>query len=403
MYDAIVVGARCGGSPTAMLLARKGYRVLLVDKATFPSDSFRGHFLQNTGAAYLKRWGLLDSIARSNCPPMTKWLLDLGPMALSGTAPAADGQLACFAPRRKLLDKILVDAAAAAGVELREGFTVEELVVEGEQVVGIRGHGQGGGTVTEQARIVIGADGQHSLVAQQVGAPSYNEKPALACWYYSYWSGVPMEGPELYLRDHRVVLGFPTNDGLTLIGAGWPQADFYWVRADVERHHREALAQVPQFAERVSSGMREERFLGSGDLPNFFRKPYGPGWALVGDAGYHKDPVLGQGMTDAFRDADLLSEAIDAGFSSRQPLDQALASYEQQRNQAALPMYELNAQLATLEPPPVEMQQLLGALQGNQEQIDRFFGVVTDAVPVTEFFSPENIGQIMAAAGAIPA
>jgi 2-polyprenyl-6-methoxyphenol hydroxylase-like FAD-dependent oxidoreductase len=145
----------------------------------------------------------------------------------------------------------------------------------------------------------------------------------------------------------------------------------------------------------VDEGKREERFVGTADVPNFFRQPYGPGWALVGDAGYHKDPVTAQGITDAFRDAEWLVEAIDAGFAGRQPLAEALADYQRRRDAAVLPMYEYTCQLASLEPPPPAMQQLFVALRGNQHETNRHFGTIAGTVPIPEFFSPENIQRVM--------
>jgi 2-polyprenyl-6-methoxyphenol hydroxylase-like FAD-dependent oxidoreductase len=145
----------------------------------------------------------------------------------------------------------------------------------------------------------------------------------------------------------------------------------------------------------VRAGKREEQFIGTADVPNFLRKPYGPGWALVGDAGYHKDPVTAQGISDAFRSAELLAEAIDAGFSGRQPLATALANYERQRNEEVFPMYEYTCQFAALDPPPTHMQQLFAALRGNQAQIDRFLGTVAGTVSIPEFYSPENIQRIV--------
>ena len=139
--------------------------------------------------------------------------------------------------------------------------------------------------------------------------------------------------------------------------------------------------------------------MGTADLPNFFRKPCGPGWALVGDAGYHKDPYGAQGIMDTFRDVELVVEAIDAGFSERRPLEEALANYEWQRNEMALPLYEYNAQGASMRPRPPEMQQLFAALQGNQEQTNRFFGLAEGTTSSSEFFSPDNIQRIMATAG----
>jgi 2-polyprenyl-6-methoxyphenol hydroxylase-like FAD-dependent oxidoreductase len=396
MYDAIVVGARCAGSPTAMLLARKGYRVLLVDKATFPSDIMSTHYIHQPGVAQLQRWGLLEKIIASNCPPILQWSFDFGSFSLTGVPPQADGIAEAYCPRRTVLDKILVEATVAAGTELREGFTVQEVLMDGQRVHGIRGQARGGSSVTEQARIVIGADGLHSLVARTVQAPTYNEQPTFTCAYYTYWSGVPLQGTELYPRDHRFILGFPTNDGLICIAVQWPHKEFHAFRADIEGNYRKTLELAPGLAERMRGGKREERFVGTADLPHFFRKPYGSGWALVGDAGYHRDPNTAQGITDAFRDAELLAEALHSGWSGCRELAEALADYERRRNETAMPIYELTCQLASLEPPPPEMQHLFAALQGNQEQTNRFFGTIAGTVPIPQFFSPENTGRIIA-------
>jgi len=384
-----------------MLLAREGYRVLVVDRASFPSDTLSTHYIHQPGVARLKRWGLLDAVAASNCPPARRLTFDVGPFALVGTPPPADGVAEAYAPRRTVLDQILVEAAAAAGAEVRTGFSVQELVWEGGRVAGIRGRAEGGQSVTERARVVVGADGLHSLVARAVAAPVYNERPAFGCAYYTYWSGVPVDGAELYARPERMIIAGPTNDGLTVTIAYWPAAMFHEVRADIDGHFLAALEQAPGLAERIRAGRRAERFRGTAELRNFFRKPYGPGWALVGDAGYHKDPITAEGISDAFRDAELLTEALDEGLSGRRGLDDALAGYQARRDEAAMPLYEFTCQLATLQEPPPEMQQLFGALRGNQEQTDRFFGVIAGTTPMAEFFAPENIGRIMAGAAMV--
>jgi flavin-dependent dehydrogenase len=355
MYDAIVIGARCAGSPTAMLLARKGYRVLLLDRCAFPSDTFRNHFIQHPGAVLLHRWGLLEQVAASNCPPIRAIITDLGDGPLADAIESSEGVDATYAPRRFVLDKLLVDAAVAAGAELRERFTVHELLWDGRRVVGIRGSASGGAVVTEHARIVIGADGAHSLVAKAVQAPRYNEHPALTFGYYSYFSGVSVRGNEVWLRPAHAYINFPTNDGLTCVAVQAPAAGFASFRANIAANFFQALDQVPELAVRVRAGKREERWYGTADLPNFFRRPYGPGWALVGDAGYHKDPILAQGISDAFRDAELLAEALDQGFTGRAPLDTALAAYEQRRNAAAFPAYEANLAAASFTPFPPEV------------------------------------------------
>jgi flavin-dependent dehydrogenase len=394
MYDAIVVGARCGGSPTAMLLARKGYRVLLVDRAEFPSDTLSCHFVHQPGVACLKRWGLLPEVVRSNCPPVRSQILDVGPFALRG-APAPSGDVAeAYAVRRTVLDHILVGAAAEAGAEVRQRFSVQELLTDGGRVTGIRGRALGGATVAERARTVIGADGMNSLVARSVEAPTYNEHPSLTCAYYGYWSGVEMEGVELYARPGRTIIAAPTNDGQVFTIVYWPNGEFHRVRSDIEGNFFSALELAPELAERIRRGTRTERFRGTGTLPNFYRRPHGDGWALVGDAGYHKDPITALGMTDAFRDAELLADAVDAGLSGRQPLEQALADYERRRNEATAETYETTVQFAHLEPPPPEMEPLFAALRNNPHETGRFFGTVTGTVPASEFFAPENIARI---------
>jgi flavin-dependent dehydrogenase len=398
MYDAIIVGARCAGSPTAMLLARKGYRVLLVDKATFPSDTVSTHIIWPPGVARLHRWGMLDKIIASNCPRVERVSFDLGPFALSGMPPAS-GNGAIFAPRRRVLDRILVEAAAEAGAELREGFAVQEIVSDDGRVLGIRGRTRSGSGVTERAQIVIGADGVNSTVARAVGAPEYQTRPALACWYYTYWSGVETDGLEYYVRDGRAFGCIPTNDGLVCVPVAWPAAEFRRLRAGVEAGYRQTLELGPGLAERVRAGRREERFVGMANPRNFLRRPFGPGWALVGDAGYHKDPITAQGISDAFRDAECLTSALDEGLSGPRPLADALADYEAERNRAVSAMYGFTCDLARLEPPAAEVLQLLAALRFDQTETNRFFGTLAGTVSIPEFFAPENIQRIVLGAG----
>jgi 2-polyprenyl-6-methoxyphenol hydroxylase-like FAD-dependent oxidoreductase len=400
MYDVIVVGARVAGAPTALLLARAGHRVLLVDRDIFPSDTLSTHYIHQPGVASLKRWGVLDRVLATGVPPVREAILDFGPVTLTGWGPAVDGEAWAYCPRRTLLDKILLDAAAAAGAEVREGFSIQDLVWDGGRVAGMRGRSRSGATVTEQSRVVVGADGMRSPVARAVQAPVYHEKPPLTCWYYSYFSGVDLPNMVYQaVRDGAVVAAFPTNDDLTVLVAGLRNAEFHAYRSDIEGTFNRTLALAPALAERAAAARREERWVGTADIPNFFRKPHGPGWALVGDAGYHKDPITGYGITDAFRDAETLAAALDAGLSGRAPLEEALAGYQRARDAFALPLYEFICGLATLDPPPPEMQQIIGALAGNREGADQFMGVIDGTVAVPDFFSEENIGRLMAATG----
>ena len=397
-YDAIVVGARCAGSPTGMLLARKGYRVLVVDRATFPSDTISTHLVHPPGVASLRRWGLLDKLVASGCPPIDTYAFDFGPFTISG-APGHEEEPLSYGPRRTVLDHLLVNAASDAGVEVREGFSVDEIIFEDGRVTGIRGHGQGGRTVTEHARIVVGADGRNSLVARATKPDQYHEKPQLMSGYYSYWSGLPMNGRfETYIRPDRAFAAWPTNDDLTLVVGGWPYAEFEANKRDIEGNYLKMMELVPSFADRLRSATREARIVGTA-VPNFFREPYGPGWALVGDAGYNKDFITAQGIHDAFRDAELCAEALDETFSEARTFEAAMAHYQSTRDQQVLPMYEFTTQLATLEPPPPDLQQLLGAVHGNQQAMDAFARVSAGVTSPAEFFSEENVGRIFAKAG----
>jgi flavin-dependent dehydrogenase len=395
MYDAIIIGARCAGSPTAMLLARRGYKILLVDKACFPSDTLSTHIVWQPGAAHLKRWGLLERVSASNCPPLPNLAVDFGAVTLVGQAPPADGVTEFYMPRRKILDKILVDAAVDAGAELREQFMVQGLLEDNGRVMGIRGRSRDGVTVSETARVVIGADGMRSIVAQTVRSPEYRTKPSMTCWYYSYWSHLAVETPIFYSRVGRAVGAMPTHDGLIGIAVAWKNAEFHQFRRDIPSNFMKSLEVAPEFADRVRQAKREEPFIGTADVPSFFRKSYGPGWALVGDAAYHKDPITAQGISDAFYGAELLAEAIDAGLSGQQPMHDTLAAYERQLNDKVSPMYEYTCQFAALDPPPPKMQQLLAALRKNQADTDRFLGTITGTVSIPEFFAPENIARIV--------
>jgi flavin-dependent dehydrogenase len=401
MFDAIVVGGRCAGAATALLLARKGFKVLVVDKARFPSEIPHGHFIHRQGPGLLNHWGVLDHIVRSGCPPVTKVTMDLGDFPLTGTNLVRDGVALGYGPRRRVLDAILMEAAIASGAEFRDGFSVDDYVFYHATVMGIRGRSyKSRSHVSERARITIGADGRHSALARAVGARAYEEIPPLACWYFSYWSGAPLDGLEIYLRGRSVIFAFPTTAGLTAVFIGWAISEFPDVRHNIAESFVNVLERVPVLERRIRNGKQEERFYGTADLPNFFRKPYGEGWALVGDAGYHKDPYMALGICDALRDAELLASAIYEGLSGKQPLPDALAGYERQRNMEAMPLYRQNAQLARFGPVPEEELAIRAAIRGNQEETNKFYLARQGMIPPREFFNPDNLQQLRSRAGA---
>ena len=399
MHDAIIIGARCAGSPTAMLLARRGFKILLVDKATFPSDTLSTHILWPLGAELLERWGLLDSVAATNAPPICRRMIfDVGPFALRGTIPDANDGNGGYCPRRILLDTLLLRAAAESGAEVREAFTVDELLVQDDVVVGIRGHSKNGAPVDERARITIGADGVNSLVARAVRAPEYENRPVAACGYYSYFSGIVQDDIKLYIRDHFAFGCVPTNAGLHLLMFNWPARDFQKIRSDVEGYVWRALEASPDLLGRVRDGRREEPWYGTAGLRGYFRRPFGSGWVLLGDASYNRDPITAQGMSDAFIDAAQMTEALDGCWTGKSSFEALLADHESRRNERVRPMYEFTTQLASLEPPPPEMAALFAALHGNQAATNAFLSAITGAIPLADFMSPQNVSRIMAAA-----
>src|SRR5262245_19287097 len=396
MHDVIVIGARCAGAPTAMLLARKGCKVLLVDRAAFPSVIPDGHFIHRHGPARLARWGLLDRIAATNCPRVTSSVMDLGDFPLIGTDLEVDGVPLGYGPRRAVLDRILVDAAADAGADVRLGVHVDDFTTSGDRVTGIRGRTSSGTPVGERATVVVGADGRRSRLARFVGALEYESFPTAACWYFSYWSGMTTCGVEIYLRRDKAIFVFPTNDALAGVFVGWPIERLPMVRTDIDAHFAAAVDDIPALAERVRAGRREEPFRGATDMPNFFRKPYGPGWALVGDAGLHKDPVLALGLCDAFRDVDLLVHALDDGLSGRCAMGDALHDYEQQRNEASIADFRENLRLARFQPVPEDTYRLRAALRDDPASTRQFFLARQGMIPRETFFNPQNLQRLMA-------
>jgi 2-polyprenyl-6-methoxyphenol hydroxylase-like FAD-dependent oxidoreductase len=363
VYDAIVVGARCGGSPTAMLLARLGYKTLVVDRAHFPSDTVSTHLIHPPGVAILDRWQLLDRLVASGCPPINTYSFDFGPVTIRGNPRPSDGAATSYCPRRTVLDQLLVSAAREAGAEIREGVTVDELLIEGGTVVGVRGHAGDGSQMVERARVVIGADGAHSRVARAVTAAPYHDKPVLSVAYYSYWSGIPVDSASWVVRPGQGFAAFPTNDGLTMLLAAWPYVEYQTVKKDIEGNYLRAVQSA--FGDRLDAAHREERVVGGG-VPH---------------------------------DAELCVAALDEAFNGSRSFDDAMVDYQRSRDARVLPVYEFTAQIASLEPPPPELQQLLGAIDGNAEAMNEFASLFAGTVSPADFFDPAHIGRLVGSPG----
>jgi flavin-dependent dehydrogenase len=409
MYDAIVIGARCAGSPCAMLLAKQGHKVLLVDKATFPSDQLQSTLLiWPAGLVRLQRWGLLDSVIATGCPPIRRFGVFMGPLTFAGSPPTDEGIGDSLAPRRTVLDQILVNAAAAAGATVETGFSVETLLRDGDRITGIRGRTANGSVIEERAKIVVGAEGSNSLVAKAVAAPEYDTHDPIVFTYYTYYENVRLStGFDFEYRpgSFEAVYAWPTNDNRLLLGVNIARdlsknepygRVFEALRSDPDREFSRVVSTcAPAIAAQIQSGGTRAGALVGGYVRNFFRKPYGPGWALAGDAGSAYEFTTAHGITNAFRQAEWLAEAIGQGLGDK-PMDEALAAFEKRRNDFEAPFYQFTLKQTTLQPPPEEALPVFAAIASDQQATDGFYGLYSQAVSPVKYFSPENIGAIMA-------
>jgi len=394
MYDVIVVGARCAGATTAMLLARRGHRVLCVDRAGFPKDTVSTHMLRQSGLARLREWGLLERLAATGCTPIHDITMSYGDVRFSGFSDPIDGIAETFAPRRFVLDGLLQDAAREAGVELREGLTVVDLVRDGDAVTGIVCRDEDDTLVTEHARLVIGADGRASTVADLVGAEKYDVLPGHTFTCYSYWDGLDIQS-HLRIRDRQAVGGWPTHGGRTLVWVVAQVDRFGEFRTDIERSFHRAFADTaPDLAALLDAGERVERFTVARYPDNFYRTSHGPGWALVGDAGYHKDPFTGLGISDAFTYADLLAERAHEGLTGARPLVEALAEYQERRDRSSRPMYRFTCESSRLVLPP-EQVEVMRRLPSSPAHTRQWFRMMAGGLSGREFFAEENLRGLL--------
>ncbi|MDI2125949.1 NAD(P)/FAD-dependent oxidoreductase [Yinghuangia seranimata] len=366
-----------------------------MDRAGFPSDTVSSHQVQIPGVARLAAWGVLDRLQEAGTPPTRRIRFDAQGVVLDGEFPAGDGGVdTLYSPRRSLLDSALVDAARAAGAEVRERARVEELVWSEGRVTGVRlSSGRGGAAVTESARLVVGADGKHSSVAQAVGARVYREVPVRAFASYTYWRGLPTVagGGEMYQRRGQAVAVFPTNDDLTMVYLSCPIAEFDAFRTNLEGNYRARLARCGDLGERLAAAERVERLRTTPDQPNRFRVPYGPGWALVGDAGVVMDSVSAQGISNALRDAELLADAAGAALldpPAPGPHGEAapFAAYHRLRDRGIAPMYGFTTDLARHTAGRTE-RLFFAALAGRPDEISRCLGAFAGITRPDRYFT----------------
>jgi 2-polyprenyl-6-methoxyphenol hydroxylase-like FAD-dependent oxidoreductase len=338
--DIVVVSGRCAGAPTAMLLARAGLSVRLLERSPRLRDVVSGHLIKPSGVARLRRWGLLDTLLATGCPQLDDRVLWLE--GLPRHLPAPESGTGPITPRRTVLDPILLSAAAAAGVTVEMGVSVDGLLREGDRVTGVTTSAG-----ERRARLVIGADGRNSRIARLAGAGVYHDYPPVTFAYYTYWRGSPVAGVHAWLEPGRFFGVFPVGDGLALAFVQGARREYDTFRSNpVDAYTRELRSRLA-FADLLGNAVIAEPLRGTAALPTFFRTASGPGWALVGDAGHHKDPLIARGIADAFRDADLVASAVSEGWPG--DLDAALAEYGRVRDQRSIPLSDANLGVARLD------------------------------------------------------
>jgi flavin-dependent dehydrogenase len=341
-YDALVVGARVAGAATAMLLARRGLRVLALDRGRRGSDTLSTHALMRGGVLQLTAWGLLDRMRAAGTPAVRRTVFHYGDLVVPVAIEPRDGVDALYAPRRTVLDAILVDAAEEAGADVVHGVRASALLrartgrVSGAIIEG------GGRTQAVEADIVIGADGLRSATAAQVGAPTLRLGRHATGVVYGYWSGIDLDGYHWYFRPGVSAGAIPTNDAACVFAAV-PAARFRdEIRFDVAAGYHRVIAEVePGLARALERARRVEALRGFPGVPGFVRQAWGPGWALVGDAGYFRDPITAHGITDALRDAELLARAIARGTEA------ALAEYQAARDDLGAGLFQASDDIAS--------------------------------------------------------
>jgi 2-polyprenyl-6-methoxyphenol hydroxylase-like FAD-dependent oxidoreductase len=343
-YDVVVVGARCAGAATAMLLSRQGARVLVVERGRYGADTLSTLALMRGGVLQLHRWGLLPELIATGAPAVrkTSFFYEDGEVALP--IKPRDGVEALYAPRRTALDSLLVDAARRSGAEVSYGVRLTELLGSEEgSVRGIVAADENGKIEEIAADLVIGADGRNSTVARLAGSEAYRTGRHSSTVVYGFFSGLGIDGFQWHFRPGVSAGVMPTNDAQTLVFASMPPSRFQKeARFDVSASFHKVIGECsPGLSASLQSGRQVGSFRGFGGQPGHMRQSYGRGWALVGDAGYFKDPLTAHGITDAFRDAELVALAAERGTAA------ALAEFQTTRDELSIRLFEVTDEIAS--------------------------------------------------------
>lgn len=362
-YDVAVVGGRVAGAATALLLARAGVRVVLLERSSHGSDTLSTHALMRAGVLQLSRWGVLPAVVAAGTPAVhrsTFHYAGLEPVQV--TIKPSAGVDALYAPRRTLLDRLLVDAAAEAGADVRHRTTVEGLLRDDHgRVGGVVATAPDGARVAVPAAVTVGADGIRSLVAREAGAAVLHRGRHGGTVYYRYFRDLPTDGYE-WAYGHGAAAGLiPTNDDETCAFVGGTPERLHRLRREGVDHAFATVfaAASEQLHQRLRAATPVGRRHGWEGPPGHLRQAWGPGWALVGDAGLYRDPITTHGITDALRDAEVLTDAVVATLGSAAAEPAAMAGFQRTRDRLSAALFAATDDVASYAWDVDEVQGLL--------------------------------------------
>ena len=393
-YDALIVGGRAAGGSLAILLARQGRRVLVVDRDEFPSDTMSTHFMSLGAVDGLKKLGVLDDILAAGFRRITRHRSWVGDCCFEG--PNGPPGTFSLAPRRIVLDSVLLDHALKAGARFEQKTRVDGLLHDGERVAGAVLQRVGGEHREVRARVVVGADGKSSRIAEWVGAAEYDAVPALRPAYYGYFHGTEPRAEatlELFFGGDQIGFLFPMREGEDCIALEIQPEDFEEFRSDPGAAFEARVRRLPDMDRRMKNAHLEGKLMGVKGIDNHFRKPYGPGWALTGDAGYLKDPATGTGIGDALQQSFMLAEALGATFDGAD-WEASMSAFQEKRDQMMKPLYDATLAFTRMRDDGPAEQALLKALFMNPGATRALAHELLAQLP--NLLSPHDYRQTMA-------
>ena len=404
IYDVIIVGARIAGAATAALLAQQGARVLLLDRVTFPASTVSCPIFFGNSLQVLERIGVLREVEAIGAPKIRFYGTRTPDFDLVTRLPESHGFDYAYSIRRDVLDAVILDKVKTSPhITLREGFTVSGLVESDGRVVGVRGRQGGGAVETLLANAVVGADGKRSFVARAVKAANYDEIKGQTSIFYAYYRDfAPLHEPSAVVyadpQAMKGVLVFDADAGLTVVSVGVLADDFAAARKDPEATIERIWREVPELAARGRNATRATPVMGQAPVDSFYRQSYGPGWALVGDAGMYLDPITGQGINNALRSAELFAEAWTQ-TRRRASWVNAMAHYQRRRDAASRPIYNLVAlgsRMQWMADTGIDFgTPLFKAIARQPDTAAQYVGMISGATPVATFFNPFNLARIL--------